>query len=538
MPMALQYLVRAALCLLFSVGAAVSPTVELGCNKYTGVAKPYGITQWLGMRYAAPPVGQLRFMPPEDTSCNGALQVADTHGKICLETQGDPADNRTSEDCLFLDVYAPTNATSHAKLPVFFFIQGGGFNSNSNPDLDGRGLITASGHSIIVVTFNYRVGPYGFITDGDAITPNNGLRDQRKALEWVQKYISRFGGDPDHVVLGGDSAGAASISLQMAAFGGRDDHLFDAAAAESVSFATVLTIKESQYQYDNLAIQAGCVAANSLACLKSKTAEELQTVNSPIPYPGAAQAPLYMWNPVIDNDIIRDYTYKAFDEGKFVKVPAIFGDDTNGGTIFTPRDTSTLAESDSFLKSQFPYLSLEQLGKINDLYPKQNDTCPSAGCYWRQVSDVYGQMRYMCPGLYISSAMTRHGVARSYSYRYDVEDPAQVAQGLGVPHTVELNAIFGPENLGYAGSAPASYYRNGTNAAVVPVIQAYWTSFIRSFDPNRYRYPGSAIWEVWSERAQDRLLFETGGKTRMELVDDTTRRRCEYFYSIGLDIRQ
>ncbi|KAI8944236.1 vacuolar triacylglycerol lipase [Xylaria longipes] len=532
-----RWLALATLCQFLCPTGAASLTVETTCNTYTGIAGSDGVAQWLGIRYGAPPVGDLRFMPPTNPSCSEAVQLPDnTHGKLCLATNASPTDTTTSEDCLFLDIYTPANVTSHSKLPVFFFIQGGGFNSLSNPNYNGKGLVKASGYNIIVVTFNYRVGPYGFITDGDNITPNNGLLDQRKALEWVQNYISFFGGDPSHVVLGGDSAGAASISLQMAAYGGEATDLFHAAAAESVSFATVLTIEESQYQYDNFAIAAGCAGNGSLACLRSKTAAQLQAANKGSAYPGAQSAPLYPWNPVLDGDLIQNLTYDAFADGNFVKIPLIVGDDTNEGTIFTPRGTSTIGDSDAFLKAQFPYLTLEQLGRINALYPNPNNaSCPSSGCYWRQVSNAYGDMRYTCPGLFISSAMTKFDMPKSYSYRYNVEDPNQVAQGLGVPHTVEVNAIFGPENVP---SAPASYFPNATNAAVVPVIQGYWTSFIRSFDPNKYRVAGSAHWEVWSPRTQDRLLFETGGKTKMEIVGDDMQSKCSYFYSIGAVVRQ
>ncbi|KAI3339182.1 vacuolar triacylglycerol lipase [Ustulina deusta] len=528
---AARWIAITALCQLISPTAAGNLTVNTSCNTYTGVASD-GIAQWLGIRYAAPPVGNLRFMPPQDPSCSDGLQLADnTHGKLCLATNGSPTDSSTSEDCLFLDLYTPSNVTSKSKLPVFFFIQGGGFNSLSNPNYNGKGLVKASGYNIIVVTFNYRVGPYGFITNGDEITPNNGLRDQRKALEWVHKYISFFGGDPDHVVLGGDSAGAASVSLQMAAYGGKDTNLFHAAAAESVSFATVLTVKESQYQYDNFAIAAGCAGSDSLACLRTKTAAELQAANKGSPYPGAPSSPIYPWNPVVDGELVQNLTYDAFANGDFVKVPLIVGDDTNEGTIFTPQTASTIGVSNSFLKSQFPYLTLEQLGRINSLYPNQNNaSCPSSGCFWRQVSDVYGDMRYTCPGLFISSAMTNFGMPQSYSYRYNVEDPAQVAQGLGVPHTVEVNAIFGPDNVP---GAPASYFPGGVNAAVVPVIQAYWTSFIRSFDPNRHRLNGSAHWEIWNPNTQARLLFETGGKTKMEIVANDVQSKCSYLQSIG-----
>lgn len=437
---------------------------------------------------------------------------------------------------MFLDIYTPANVTSNSKLPVFFFIQGGGFNSLSNGNYLGNGLIQASGYNIVVVTFNYRVGPYGFLTDGDEITPNNGLLDQRKALAWVNKYIAFFGGDPGHVVLGGDSAGAASISLQMAAYGGADTDLFHAAAAESVSFATVLTVAESQYQYDNLAIAAGCAGNSSLACLRSMTAAQLQAVNKGSAYPGAPSAPIYPWNPVVDGTLVQNLTYAAFAAGAFVRVPLIVGDDTNEGTIFTPRTTSTLAASDAFLKSNFPYLTLAQLGEINALYPNAaNASCPASGCYWQQVSAAYGDMRYTCPGLFVSTAAAQYGAPASYSYRYNVEDPDQVAQGLGVPHTVEVNAIFGPANVP---GAPASYAPGGVNANIVPVIQAYWTSFIRSFDPNKYRLNGTAQWGLWSPDSQNRLLFGTGGTTGMEAVNSTVQSRCSYFNSIGTAVRQ
>ena len=103
------------------------------------------------------------------------------------------------------------------------------------------------------MTFNYRVGLFGFLAsaevrDDPTASVNNGLHDQRKALEWVQKYIHHFGGDPKHVTIGGASAGAASVFYHLTAYNGRDEGLFHAAAAESQSFATVLTIEESQYQ--------------------------------------------------------------------------------------------------------------------------------------------------------------------------------------------------------------------------------------------------------------------------------------------------
>lgn len=144
--------------------------------------------------------------------------------------------------------------------------------------------------------------------------------------------VGKFGGDPGHVVLGGDSAGAASITLQQTAYSGAVTDLFHAAAAESQSFGQINTASQAQYQYNSLVIRAECVNTNNtLACLKSLSSKQLQSVNINTPSPGAQQAPLFMYSPVIDAELVPDYTYRLFAQGKFVKLPAIYGDDTNEG---------------------------------------------------------------------------------------------------------------------------------------------------------------------------------------------------------------
>nr|POE73759.1 lipase 1 [Quercus suber] len=267
-----------------------------------------------------------------------------------------------------------SNTTKWSKLPVYFFIQGGGFNANSNNNFNGSGLVTASGNNIIVVTSNYRVGPYGFLASEEVLEGggaiNNGLLDQRFGMHWVQEYISHFGGDPAAVTIGGDSAGAQSVTLHLTAYGGRDDGLFRASAAESQSFSALRTVQDSQFMYDNLVIRAQCASyADTLACLRRLDATTLQSINIMTPFPGAPGNPLYMYGPTLDFDFISDYTYRAYAEGKFVKVPAIYGDDTNEGTIFVPTSTNNISDSDTFIKNQFPDITLKQLAKYNQLYP-------------------------------------------------------------------------------------------------------------------------------------------------------------------------
>ncbi|KAK5995408.1 Para-nitrobenzyl esterase-like protein [Cladobotryum mycophilum] len=521
--------------LLLSGAVAVPEVVDVGYSKYQGQALSNGVSQWLRIRYAAAPVGDLRFKAPQDPPHTEDVQMATEHGKYCLGTGRSPTDNATSEDCLFLDVQAPTTATPTSKLPVFLYIQGGGFSINSNPNTNASGLIMASDYNIVVVSLNYRVGPYGFMYDGKTIPLNNGLRDQRKVMEWVHNNIAKFGGDPKHVVLGGSSAGAASVSFHLTSRNGTAKKFFHGAIAESPSFATTLTVAQSQYQYRQFATRLGCVGKDTLDCLRNKTVEELQQQNFNIPLPGGANPPNYMWLPVLDDDFVPDYTYKLFKKGKFLKVPTIYGDDNNGGTKFAPRTLSTLADSNQYVLDQYPSLTSEMLGEINELYPNPNQTCPSEGCYWRHAANVYQETRYMCPGLYISSIVTKAG-KNAWAYRWNVEDPAQMKSGLGVPHTVELAALWGAD---YFPDPPASYKKGGINEDASPTMQYYWINFIRYLNPNGP--DGSSEyseWTKWSNKAEARLTFGTGGKAEMEPVDDGLKTRCDFWIKNAISLTQ
>ncbi|KAL9095666.1 MAG: hypothetical protein Q9165_002098 [Trypethelium subeluteriae] len=189
--------------------------------------------------------------------------------------------------------------------------------------------------------------------------------------------------------------------------------------------------------------------------------------------------------------------------------------DTNEGTIFTPNTTATIGDSDNFLKDQFPALTLQQLAKINSLYP----------------SNAYGEIRYICPGIYISKKYNELNIP-IWNYHWDVVDPAQGEEGLGVPHTIEVNAIWGPNNTN--GAAPASY--NTTNAAIVPVAQGYWTSFVRAHNPNTHRFQGTPHWDQYGTN-EARIHFVTNA-TAIETVPEDQRSRCSYLSSIGVDLQQ
>ncbi|ODH39832.1 hypothetical protein ACO22_01775 [Paracoccidioides brasiliensis] len=518
---------------------AVDPLVNLGYAKYRGVQNPGGVTHWLGMRYAAPPLSQLRFAAPKDPLKETKDQIADQHGLACLGTRVVPH-KHTSEDCLFINVYAPSKAKPNAKLPVYFYIQGGGFNGLAGSRLNGTGIIEASAMNVIVVTFNYRVGLYGFLAGKEIkekASLNNGLKDQIKALEWVKAHINKFGGDPNHVTIGGNSAGAASVYYLLTAFGGKSVNTFHAAAAGSPSFGTQLTIKESQYMYNNLVKNTKCNGKDSLACLRKMDAANIQRLDKTYPLPGSNAPPLFMYSPTIDGDLITDYTYRLIGAGKIKKVPTIFGSDTNEGTVFIPKETKSFKESDDFLKNQFPALQQKHLDKIHKLFPKTNDDFPNSGPYWRQASNAYGNMRYNCPALALSLASSTWGNhEKAWHFHYDVDDPPSTKSGVGVGHTADLPAIWGPAH----GYGPQSYMRGGVNAPIVPLMQSYWTSFIRSYDPNTHRAKGSPKWGTVLNKKGDRVLhnlYVKTGKTETRVIDKGQLTKCEYLIKVGVELK-
>lgn len=199
--------------------------IDLGYSIYEGVNNATaGINTWRGIRFAAAPVGNLRWQAPQPPPVNRSLVISATvNGNICPQA---PANAEVSagattgnEDCLFLNVFAPENAQN---LPVLVWIHGGGYGLGSaNEDLTD--IITTNNGSFIGVAIQYRLGAFGFLSSDEVNrfgVVNAGIRDQTFALQWVQSYVSLFGGDPSKVTISGESAGAGSVMLQAMAYGG------------------------------------------------------------------------------------------------------------------------------------------------------------------------------------------------------------------------------------------------------------------------------------------------------------------------------
>ncbi|KAF2762517.1 vacuolar triacylglycerol lipase [Pseudovirgaria hyperparasitica] len=517
--------------LLAGPSLAVQTVVDLGYSKYQGQVQANGISTWFGMRYAAPPLGALRFAAPQDPPTTSGTQDAISTKRTACIGVGDNVNTQDAEDCLYVHVWAPTAATTTSKLPVHVYIQGGGFNDNGDGNRNATGLMRAAQNNIVVVQFNYRVGVYGFLASSEIYNSNTaatnaGILDQRKLLQWVQKNIAQFGGNPGHVFLDGASAGAGSVAIHLTAYGGRNDNLFHAIASQAPSLPPLLTISEAQFQYDRLVVATKCSGTPStLDCLRRQNVTYFQQQAKTVPtaFPGTNQAPIYFWGPSIDNRIIANYTYGELDAKHFVRVPAIFGSTSNEGNSFVNaglRPQQTQKNADDFIKAQFPKITDSDINNLHTVFSGPG----SDGTYTQYAADMLGRFKYICPALsfargfvYADYPNTQPANAKTWVYRWDVG---------AATHVAEMGDIFATD--GHSTQA-------GTD------IQNYWASMIRSYDPNTYMPPGRPRWAAYgtggSGNYGTRVLFQNSN-TGMETVSSVTQGQCNVIWQIGRSVRQ
>ncbi|KAI0842892.1 alpha/beta-hydrolase [Hypoxylon sp. FL0890] len=525
--------------------------VNLRYAQYQGslVGDDNGVAQYLGMRYAAPPTGDRRWRAPVEPEVDDSGdQAADIFGPICLGTSElYPNGGTEDEDCLYVNVWAPANATLDSKLPVWLFIQGGGYVSNSNANWNGTFVVERSQRNIVFVNFNYRVGLFGFLAServraNGAGDLNVGILDQIAVMRWVKRYIPQFGGDPDHVVITGTSAGAGSVALHLLISHTNKEPdgkpLFIGGVGESVFFPAQPPVSDLEWQFDRLLSQTGCDGASDpMSCLRSIDTKTLQSVNVPSPFPGRpnppAPLPLFYWTPCIDGTLLRDLLYNLFSRGEYINVPLIMGTTTDEGTVFAA-NAYTQEDMTTFMQDNYPNLTSTQASSIVDQYPLM-PALPKHGPWFPSAASAYGEATFICPATHILSSYVSHlNTSKAWGYRYNVYDEINAAQGLGVPHIFEAWAVYGPNSPNGIGGAPASYYSYASG--VVHPVMDYWISFVRTLNPNTLRTPGTPAWESWGTgEGGRRLLMEAGssntetGNFTMEAVPAEQSARCEFW---------
>ncbi|KAK7934741.1 carboxylesterase family protein [Apiospora marii] len=488
---------------------STGPLVNLGYARYRGYHDvDSDLNIWMGIRYAAPPLGKLRWQAPQPPLSNSSwVTPAIAPPPACPQTGafGVPLiygfnSGFGTEDCLYLNVYAPPNATN---LPVFLWIHGGG-NSVFNASMyDPSTLINTNNNGFIVVMIQYRLGAFGYLASPDVKQKgalNAGLLDQRFAMQWVNKYISQFGGDKNNVTIGGESSGAGSVMYHVMADGGNGTSLFNNIIAASPWTPPVYRYDDNFpiLNYEAFADLAGCGGASAsgfqarsdvFGCLVSTDTWTLQNASGLVSttrgYFGT-----FAFGPVIDDDYIQDLPSNQLSSGKVTGKNILVGNNANEGVPLTNPEVSTRDTYDQFISSTFPNFMAEDKAELNSLY--QIDQSEAGNNGWRydtlgdqdptaltvsematglqqSVFDIAAESLFDCPAQWLVEAFScgtnntsanGNNSRQAWKYQYSVT-PA------------------------YHGADLASYFSagDGTPDDFSYAIQKIWGNFIMSGSP-------------------------------------------------------
>lgn len=348
MPMKLSCYVLLPLALSLPLGALqAADRVKTANGSLEGTGpQASGVREFKGIPFAEPPVGDLRWAPPQPAKNWGGVRQANQFGPRCMQQAlfGDMGfrSNGMSEDCLYLNVWTPAKAPQE-KLPVMVYFFGGGFQAGdgSEPRYDGESM---AGKGIVAVTVNYRLGIFGFLAHPDLtkISPhhasgNYALLDQNAALVWVKKNIAAFGGDPARVTIAGESAGSIAVSAQMASPLSKD--LIAGAIGESGSLlATLAPVPLAKAEESGVKFAAAAGTTN-IAALRAMTTAQI--------FEAAAKPGTPRFGIAIDGYFLVEPPLATFQAGKQAHVPLLAGwnsEEQNGRSVLG-RDTEATPEN-------------------------------------------------------------------------------------------------------------------------------------------------------------------------------------------------
>ena len=497
---------------------SVTPTDALTVQTQTGLlhGKLEGNSRvFLGIPYAASPAGEMRWRAPLPALEWEGLREAAEFGPSCMQAAKN-RNNPQSEDCLFLNVWAP--AASPEKLrPVLVWIHGGGFTvgSGSIPMLNGLRLSEAG--DIVVVNFNYRLGALGFYAspalDAESSLHSSGafgLLDQVAALQWVRDNISAFRDDPTQVTLGGYSAGAMSVCYHLASPKSRG--LFKRAIIQSgVCNRETPSLHQYEESWAGFAADLGCDdTADALACLRSKDPQEVMKAakSAGDPKPGGMmfQDMPVEWRqpPAIDGDFLTEPAAAALEKKGLPIAEAIVGATANEGAEF-PGDFVPTDEQGYIDALTRRYGS--RVSQVAQQYPLSAYASPKEA-----LGRVVGDELFYCQALFTAERLRNAGV-KVFLYRF--ERPLQ-----------NLRERFGDEAF-HTSDQPYLFGNDYLNAELLPTdrsygesVMKYWTRFIRSGDTNA---KGEPVWPDFGQSA-----FMTFGE-ELKPGTDFGGAECEFW---------
>jgi len=449
-------------------------TIKIAQGKLQGKSINGGrVHAFLGIPYAAPPVGELRWRPPEPAARWRGTRNATRYGARCM--QGHPysdmifQDSGPSEDCLYLNVFAPAGANSKSKLPVMFWIHGGGFlaGSASEPRHNGDFLPTKG---LVLVTINYRLGVFGFLAtpplaaEQSGAAGNYGLLDMVAALQWVHANIAAFGGDPANVTIFGESAGSESVSILMAAQPARG--LFARAIGESGGGLDVGGPAKPSFHEVERRDQAW---VNSLGMdLKHLRELPADVILSTATRPDAPH-----FRPVVDGRLLTEPVAVTYAQGKQAHVPLLAGwnrDEQSG-----LGNGMTAEKWRAFAQLKYP----EHVAEVLQVYPANNDAqaVRSAIDYDSDTFIAFGTWRWV-------DAQTKTGDAPVYRYHFELPaPPSKFHPGWRTFHSDDIEYVFGTLD-----TRPEAEWRP-EDRELSNQMMDYWTNFARRGNPNAAGLP-------------------------------------------------
>jgi para-nitrobenzyl esterase len=480
-------------------------------------AEVSGVWTYKGIPYAAPPVGTLRWRPPQPVVHWEGVRAATAFAPACVQAHR-PADayfsdiiafyglniDRTSEDCLYLNVW--TAAAAGARAPVMVWIHGGGLTAGhgGEPTYDGTALAK---RGIVLVTINYRLGPLGYLVhpllaaeSEQHASGNYGTLDQIAALKWVQQNIAAFGGDPGRVTIFGESAGSWSVNHLVATPLAKG--LFQRAIGQSGggfgSFGSAYTKQELEAAGEQFAKSLlGPDVKPSLDALRAKTGAEIMSVSQPV-----ARV-----SPNVDGWVFPDTIYNIFAAGRQNKVPVIVGSNADEGASLGaagPRGV-TLAEYRKTARETYGSLADEFL----KAYPASNDAEALAGRIQSYTDQAFGwEMRTWARMMETVSSNT-------HLYFFSRVPPAPDGRKFGAFHAAEIIYVF--DNLGKSPAPYANRAYDDTDRRLSQQMASYWVNFATTGDPNG---PGLPPWPLFTTPGDEALEFGDAVQVRKGIRKD------------------
>ncbi|XP_022111774.1 acetylcholinesterase-like [Acanthaster planci] len=507
--MKLQFIYALWLILqLFRVSRAEPPVVTTKQGRIVGTRLEFNpptrpelrrsVNAFLGIPYAEPPVGPLRFKPPVPKSWSGDLWAAEV-GNRCpqpLTPMGNSGilTGKQDEDCLFIDVFLPQPVP--AKAAVLVYIHGGGFivGAGTRPDFYGTQLAAVG--DVIVVALNYRLGALGFLSTGDDVVPGNmGLFDQRLALEWIRDNIEAFGGDSGRVTIFGESAGAVSVSAHVVSPGSVG--LFHAAIMESGDISAVWGTLPTDVA------RRRAFALGKLVNCERETSRELLDCLQRVPFKTLvenqfqkllqelSEAAFIVFAPVVDGDFFPRKPSDLYAEGAVNDAATILGSTAGDGATVVlqafPKhtDEAPFVDSDIYDSLTRPWISLMSgepivADAVKAMY--RNASCSDAHrCdFLESTVQALGDAQFVCPQDFAARALAKAG---RMVYRYHMTH-APSSHFLGNRWTRTAHADEVPFVFGLPLMASDRYRYTKEEADMSLMMIRYWANMAKSGNPN------------------------------------------------------